>query len=105
MLPYSHVIIMIVVEWTVVVSHGLQNVLYYSSLLYCYFAVHHCFCLFVFSFSLVHFQFMMSFKDFLIKILYLVSCIHHAKHGEERHHLKTENLLYQNQSHRVYHKS
>ena len=41
MLPYSHVIIMIVVEWTVVVSHGLQNVLYYSSLLYCYFAVHH----------------------------------------------------------------
>ena len=75
MLPYSHVIIMIVVEWTVVVSHGLQNVLYYSSLLYCYFAVHHCFCLFVFSFSLVHFQFMMSFKDFLIKILYLVSCI------------------------------
>ena len=66
---------MIVVEWTVVVSHGLQNVLYYSSLLYCYFAVHHCFCLFVFSFSLVHFQFMMSFKDFLIKILYLVSCI------------------------------
>ena len=23
----------------------------------------------------VHFQFMMSFKDFLIKILYLVSCI------------------------------
>ena len=77
MLPYSHIIIMIVVEWTVVVSHGLQNVLYYSSLLYCYFAVHHCFvCLFVcFSLSLVHFQFMMSFKDFLIKILYLVSCI------------------------------
>ena len=27
MLPYSHVIIMIIVEWTVVVSHGLQNVL------------------------------------------------------------------------------
>ena len=69
-------IIMIVVEWTVVVSHGLQNVLYYPCLLYCYFAVHHCFCLFVFSFSLVHFQFMMSFKDFLIKILYLVSCIY-----------------------------
>ena len=45
-----------------------------------YFAVHHCFCfvrllLLFFSFSLVHFQFMMSFKDFLIKILYLVSCI------------------------------
>ena len=79
MLPYSHVIIMIVVEWTVVVSHGLQNVLYYSCLLYCYFAVHHCFCLFVFCccfffpFSLVHCQFMMSFKDFLTKILYLVS--------------------------------
>ena len=31
-------------------------------------------------------------------------CIHHKKHGEERHHPKTENLLDQNQSHRVYHK-
>ena len=25
-------------------------------------------------------------------------------HDEERHHPKTENLLYQNQSHRAYHK-
>ena len=31
--------------------------------------------------------------------------IHHTKHGWERHHPKTENLLYQNQSHLVYHKS
>ena len=26
------------------------------------------------------------------------------KHGEELHHPKTESLLYQSQSHRVYHK-
>ena len=25
--------------------------------------------------------------------------MHHTKHGEERHNPKTENLLYQNQSH------
>ena len=74
MLPYSHVIIMIVVEWTAVVSHGSQRVFYYSSHLYCLSLLFCCSSLF-FSFSLVHFQFMMSFKDFLIKILYLVSCI------------------------------
>ena len=33
-----------------------------------------------------------------------VTYIHNEKHGEERHHPKTESLLYQNQSHRVYHK-
>ena len=27
--------------------------------------------------------------------------IHHTKHGEERHHPKTEHLLYHTQSHRV----
>ena len=30
--------------------------------------------------------------------------VHHKKHDEERHHPKMENLLYQNQSHRAYHK-
>ena len=29
----------------------------------------------------------------------------YTKHGVERHHPKTENLLYQNQSHSVYKKS
>ena len=30
-------------------------------------------------------------------------CINHKKHGEERHYPKTESLLCENQSHRVYH--
>ena len=33
----------------------------------------------------------------------VAKCIHHTKHDEERHRPKTEKLLYQNQSHRVYH--
>ena len=51
------------------------------------------FFFFFFSFSLVHFQFMMSFKDFLIKILYLVSCILFLAKLSSSSITKDDNLL------------
>ena len=46
-----------------------------------------------FSFSLVHFQFMMSLKDFLIKILYLVSCLFSVRKYKSLNYIKRFSLF------------
>ena len=43
-------------------------------------------------------------SNFCAERTFLTPFTYHKKHDEERHHPKTENLLYQNQSHRAYHK-
>ena len=62
-----------------VVSHGMQNMLYILVISYCIVYFFFIFILNSSSSLLFHsllfpFKFMMSFKDFIIKILFLVYC-------------------------------